>query len=376
MEHYFDNAATTKPCAEAAAAVMSCISTHYGNPSSLHRKGLEAQHEMEFARQQIAAALGCKAQEILFTSGATESTNLALRGAAAAYGRKRKKIIVSAVEHASVKETMAHLETQGFQIVAVPPDKNGIYHAADFLKEVDAETCLISMMLVNNENGARLPAEEVFRSAKRRDPEIITHCDAVQGFLKIPMKTRTLGADLISLSGHKVHALKGAGALYVRQGVRLRPVLYGSHQEKGLRPGTESVPLIAAFGAAAGVLFPTIEQRYQKVSQLREALIQGLQKMDGVIIRDIPGASPYVLNISLLGYRSEIVLHYLEQREIYISSGSACSKGASSGVLELFGAKPEEVDSALRISFCAENTEEDVAALLQGLQDAQRELMH
>lgn len=376
MEHYFDNAATTKPCAEAAAAVMSCISTHYGNPSSLHRKGLEAQHEMEFARQQIAAALGCKAQEILFTSGATESTNLALRGAAAAYGRKRKKIIVSAVEHASVKETMAHLETQGFQIVAVSPDKNGIYHAADFLKEVDAETCLISMMLVNNENGARLPAEEVFRSAKRRDPEIITHCDAVQGFLKIPMKTRTLGADLISLSGHKVHALKGAGALYVRQGVRLRPVLYGSHQEKGLRPGTESVPLIAAFGAAAGALFPTIEQRYQKVSQLREALIQGLQKMDGVIIRDISGASPYVLNISLLGYRSEIVLHYLEQREIYISSGSACSKGASSGVLELFGAKPEEVDSALRISFCAENTEEDVAALLQGLQDAQRELMH
>ena len=203
---------------------------------------------MEFARQQIAAALGCKAQEILFTSGATESTNLALRGAAAAYGRKRKKIIVSAVEHASVKETMAHLETQGFQIVAVPPDKNGIYHTADFLKEVDAETCLISMMLVNNENGARLPAEEVFRSAKRRDPEIITHCDAVQGFLKIPMKTRTLGADLISLSGHKVHALKGTGALYVRQGVRLRPVLYGSHQEKGLRPGTESVPLIAAFG--------------------------------------------------------------------------------------------------------------------------------
>ena len=190
------------------------------------------------------------------------------------------------------------------------------------------------------------------------------------------MKTRTLGADLISLSGHKVHALKGAGALYVRQGVRLRPVLYGSHQEKGLRPGTESVPLIAAFGAAAGALFPTIEQRYQKVSQLREALIQGLEKMDGVIIRDISGASPYVLNISLLGYRSEIVLHYLEQREIYISSGSACSKGASSGVLELFGAKPEEVDSALRISFCAENTEEDVAALLQGLQDAQRELMH
>lgn len=376
MEHYLDNAATTKPCAEAAAAVMSCISSHYGNPSSLHRKGLEAQHEMEYARNQLAGALGCKPQEIVFTSGATESTNLALCGAAAAYGRKRKKIITSAVEHASVKETMAHLETLGFQIVQVCPDGNGIYHAEDFLREADKDTCLISIMLVNNENGYRMPVEDVFRILKRRDPEIITHCDAVQGFLKIPFKTRTLCADLVSVSGHKVHALKGAGALYVRHGVRLKPVLFGSHQEKGLRPGTESVPLIAAFGAAAEKLASTTESRYTQVSALRSSLIAQLREMEDVVIREIPGASPYVLNFSLLGYRSEIVLHFLEQRGVFVSSGSACSKGASSGVLETFGAKPAEVDSALRISFCAENTEEDIAALVQGLKEAQKELMH
>lgn len=376
MEHYLDNAATTKPCAEAAAAVMSCISSHYGNPSSLHRKGLEAQHEVEYARNQVAGALGCMAQEIVFTSGATESTNLALCGAAAAYGRKRKKIITSAVEHASVRETMAHLETLGFTVVSVPPAEDGLYHAEDFLKEVDKDTCMVSIMLVNNENGYRMPVEEVFRTVKRRDPDIITHCDAVQGFLKVSFKPRTLCADLVSLSGHKVHALKGAGALYIRQGVRLKPVLYGSRQEKGLRPGTEGVPVIAAFGAAAEKLVLTMDERYDAVSGLRSSLIEQLKEMDGVIIRDLPSASPYVLNISLLGYRSEIVLHYLEQREVYISSGSACSKGASSGVLELFGAKPAEVDSALRISFCSDNTEEDIAALVQGLKDAQKDLMH
>ena len=376
MEHYLDNAATTKPCAEAAAAVMSCISSHYGNPSSLHRKGLEAQHEVEYARNQVAGALGCKAQEIVFTSGATESTNLALCGAAAAYGRKRKKIITSAVEHASVRETMAHLETLGFTVVSVPPAEDGLYHAEDFLKEVDKDTCMVSIMLVNNENGYRMPVEEVFRTVKRRDPDIITHCDAVQGFLKVSFKPRTLCADLVSLSGHKVHALKGAGALYIRQGVRLKPVLYGSRQEKGLRPGTEGVPVIAAFGAAAEKLVLTMDERYDAVSGLRSSLIEQLKEMDGVIIRDLPSASPYVLNISLLGYRSEIVLHYLEQREVYISSGSACSQGDRSGVLELFGAKPAEVDSALRISFCSDNTEEDIAALVQGLKDAQKDLMH
>lgn len=376
MEHYLDNAATTKPCAEAAAAVMRCISEHYGNPSSLHCKGLEAQHEVDAARWQIADALGCKPQELLFTSGATESNNLALRGAAAAYGRKRKKIVASAVEHASVKQTLAHLEAEGFTVVTVLPGEDGMYHAADFLAQVDKDTCLVSMLLVNNENGCRMPVEEVFRAVKRRDPQIVTHCDAVQGFLKIPFRARTLGADLISVSGHKVHGLKGVGALHVKQGIRLKPILFGGHQEKEIRPGTESVPLIAAFGAAVEKFTPTLMERYETVSHLHNRLIELLQSLNHIVVRDIPGASPYVLNLSLMGYRSEIVLHYLEKRGVFISSGSACSKGASSGVLEAFGAKPEEVDSALRISFCAENTEDDLIALVDGLRNAQQELMH
>lgn len=376
MEHYLDNAATTKPCAEAAAAMMRCVSMRYGNPSSLHHKGLEAQHEVDAARQSLANAMGCKPQELLFTSGATESNNLALRGAAVAYGRKRKKMIVSSVEHASVKQTLANLEAEGFTVVSISPRVDGLYHAEDFLSQIDKDTCLVSMMLVNNENGYRMPVEEVFRTVKRRDSEIITHCDAVQGFLKVPFRTRALDADLISVSGHKVHGIKGVGALYAKQGVRVKPILFGGHQEKGIRPGTESVPLIAAFGAAVDAMTPTLEARYETVSRLRSRLLELLQSLDNVVIRDIPGASPYVLNLSLLGYRSEIVLHYLEKRQIYVSSGSACSKGASSGVLEAFGANTEEVDSALRISLCAENTEEDLAALAEGLRDAQRELMH
>lgn len=376
MEHYLDNAATTCPCAEAAAAMMYCLSECWGNPSSLHRKGLEAEHIVKEARQAVADALGSQPAEILFTSGATESNNLALRGAAAAYGRKRKKIIVSGVEHASVRSTVQNLAENGFTVVTVLPGADGQFHAADFLKEVDENTCLISMMLINNENGYRLPVEEVFRGAKRRFPEVITHCDVVQGFLKVPFRVRALGADLISLSGHKVHGAKGVGALYIRQGIRVKPILFGGHQERGIRPGTESVPLIAAFGEAVRYHFPTLQERSAKVSHLKAALKAQLALMDGVVIRDYENASPYICNISLCGYRSEIVLHYLEQRGIYISSGSACSKGASSGVLEAFGARPEEVDSALRISFCAENTEEDVTALVQGLRDAQSELMH
>lgn len=376
MEHYLDNAATTRPCAEANAAMMHCLSECWGNPSSLHRKGLEAQHIVDEARRSIAGALGCKPQEIFFTSGATESNNLALRGIAAAYGRKRKKMIVSGVEHASIRSTVTHLEENGYTVVTVLPRADHLFHAADFLRELDDNTCLISMMLVNNENGYRLPVEEVFLAAKRQYPDVMTHCDAVQGFLKMPFRVRALGADLISLSGHKVHTAKGIGALYIRQGVRVKPILFGGHQEKEIRPGTEGVPLIAAFGEAVRYHLPTLSERSERVSLLKQLLMAKLSEMDGVVIRQYENASPYILNISLLGYRSEIVLHYLEKRGIYISSGSACSKGASSGVLEAFGAKPGEVDSALRISFCAENTEADVTALVEGLKDAQRELLH
>ena len=373
---YFDNAATTPVPKAVADAMYEVLTAHFGNPSSQYPIGVEMKKAVEGWRAVIAGALGCPAERLYFTSCGTESDNWAIQAALWQNRHRGRHIITTAVEHSAVLESCRWLESEGYQVTYLKPDSTGMVSARQVLDAVREDTVLVSMMLVNNENGCRLPVENVFRMVKRNDPEIITHCDAVQGFLKIPFKPRTLCADLVSVSGHKVHALKGVGALYIRHGVRVKPILCGSEQERGLRPGTESVPLIASFGAATEKLSLNIEERLERVSQLRSSLIAQLREMDGVIIRDIEGASPYVLNISLLGYRSEIVLHYLEQREVYVSSGSACSKGASSGVLELFGAKPAEVDSALRISFCAENTEEDIAALVQGLRDAQKELMH
>lgn len=232
MTVYLDNAATTKPCEEAIEAVVEAMKNNYGNPSSLHRKGLDAQLAVDSARKNLADALGCDAGCIYFTSGATESNNLALRGACSAYGKRKKRLVVSSVEHASVAETFDHLETTGFEVVRVSPDKNGEFHAEDFIDACDENTCLISMMYVNNETGYILPVSEVFSAVKRRFPEIITHCDCVQAFMKIPLKADSLKADLISVSGHKFHAVKGVGVLYVKKGVRILPIVTGGKQEK------------------------------------------------------------------------------------------------------------------------------------------------
>ncbi|MBQ8515835.1 MAG: cysteine desulfurase [Ruminococcus sp.] len=376
-EHYLDNAATTRPCKAAVAAMMRCFQENYGNPSSLHRMGLSAQQEMDKARRILAGALGCEMREILFTSCATESTNMALRSTAAAYGRKRKRIVTSAVEHASVKQTLSYLaENEGFEIVSVKPDENGCYRARDFLAALDENTCLITMMMVNNETGHILPVKEVFTAAKRKFPHIITHCDAVQAFMKYPVRPASLMADFVSLSGHKIHAAKGVGALYIKRGTKLRAMLLGGKQESGLRAGTESVPLIAGFGAAVEALSPTMESRFEYVKSLNLALRERLMERPGVKILSPEDGSPYVMSIIVPKLRSEILLHYLEQKGVYVSSGSACSKGAGSGVPETFGATREEADSILRVSFCDENTMEDVDALAQGIASGQREIMH
>lgn len=367
MAVYLDNAATTKPCAEAVEAAAAAMTVNYGNPSSLHRMGLEAQLAVDTARKSVADALGCDSGCIYFTSGATESNNLAIRGACAAYGRRKKKIVVSAVEHASVEETMDDLESKGFEVVRVSPDKDGVFRAADFFSACDESTCLISIMLVNNETGHILPVAETFAAVKRRFPDIITHCDCVQGFMKLPVKAASLGADLISVSGHKIHAVKGVGALYVKKGIRLVPVVTGGKQEKGLRSGTESVPLISAFGAAVDKLLPTISQRYNRAGELKKYLLGLLDNISGVTVNSPENGSPYVINISADGRRSEIMLHFLEQKEIYVSSGSACSKGAQSGVLSQFGINQKLADSAIRVSITAETTEDELKAFAEAL---------
>ncbi|MDO4862962.1 MAG: cysteine desulfurase family protein [Ruminococcus sp.] len=366
---YLDNAATTKPCPEAVQAALEAMTDNFGNPSSLHRAGLNAQLAMDKARKTIADSLGAAADNIIFTSGATESNNLALRGATAAYGRKRRKIVASAVEHASVEETLADLESKGFEVVRVSPRADGRFYAEDFVSACDEETVLLTMMYVNNETGYILPVKETFTAVKRRFKDIITHTDCVQAYMKLPVKANALGADLISLSGHKIHGVKGVGALYIRKGVRLIPVVTGGKQEKGIRSGTESVPLICAFGAAVEKLSPTISERYERVSALRARLTELLAAIEGVEVNSPADGSPYVVNISAAGKRSEIMLHYLESRGIYVSSGSACSKGQQSGVLGQFGITGKRADSALRISMTSETTEAEIEEFTRALAD-------
>lgn len=376
MAVYLDHAATTRPAGEVIEAITDCLTHHYGNPSSLHRVGLDAQLVMEDARKVIATAIGAQPQELLFTSGATEASNLALRGTAGTYGRRKKHIVSSAVEHSSVRSTLDALEEQGYQVTRVLPRADGRFYAEDFLSAVTEETFLVSMMYAENETGTLLPVAEVMRRVKKRRSDIVTHCDAVQAFMKLPVHVEDLHADLVSLSGHKIHGPKGVGALYVRRGIRLQPIVTGGKQERGIRPGTEPTPLIAGFGAAVKLMQPTISDRLSHVQMLHDQLILELRKMEGITLNSPEDGSPYIVNFSVQGIRSETMLHFLEEREIYVSSGSACSKGAKSGVLAAYGIPDDRADSAIRVSFSGETEPEMLEALLSAVRDGQRTLIH
>ena len=312
----------------------------------------------------------------MFTSGATESNHLAIRGAAYAYGRRKRRVITTTVEHASVRGAFDMLEAEGYEVIRVAPDADGILHAENIAAAVNEDTCLVSMMLVNNETGAILPVQQAFAQIKRAFPQVITHCDAVQGFMKLPVSPVKLNADLLTVSGHKVHACKGVGALYHKKGVRLIPLMKGGEQEGTMRPGTESVPLIVGFGAAVKELSGSISARAEYVSGLRSECIRQLSELEGITVNSPAEGSPYILSFSVRGLRSETMLHFLSDREIYVSSGSACSKGKQSGVLQQFGIKQDLADSTLRVSFCAENTEADITALCTALKAAQEQLVH
>ena len=366
---YLDNAATTKPCAEAVNAAVEAMTENFGNPSSLHRAGLDAQLAVDRARKLIADSLGADSETITFTSGATESNNLALRGICAAYGKRKRRIVASSVEHASVEETLAALEKQGFEVVRISPAEDGKFRGADFLAACDENTVLLTMMQVNNETGHILPVKETFSAVKRRFPDVITHTDCVQAYMKLPIRASALNADLISLSAHKIHGAKGVGALFIRKGVRVLPIVTGGQQEKGIRSGTESVPLICAFGAAVEELRPTIDERWERVAELKKHLIHRISAIEGVEVNSPEDGSPYVVNISAAGKRSEIMLHYLENKGIYVSSGSACSKGQQSGVLGQFGITGKRADSALRISMTAETTAEELDIFADALRE-------
>lgn len=369
MTAYLDNAATTKPCEEAVEACAKAMTENFGNPSSLHRMGVNAEIAVEEARKAVAAALVCQPERITFTSGATESNNTLILGAAENYGKRRKRIVISAIEHPSVEETVKYLEKQGFEAVRVKPDKTGEIDPDEFLAAVDYNTFLASCMMVNNETGAVNPIKKIFSQVKKKYPECITHCDAVQGFLKLPMKTADLYADLITVSGHKVHAPKGVGAMYIAKGIRIAPRSLGGGQEKGQRSGTEAVPAISAFGAAVRAQLPTISVAYSNAEELNGRLRRKLSALDYITVNsNAEEQSPYILNFSVNGIRSEIMLHYLEEREIYVSSGSACSKGAKSGVLTAMGLSDRITDTSLRVSFSRMSSCGEIERLVTALQ--------
>ncbi len=368
MPVYLDNASTTKPCAEAVEAVKHALTENYGNPSSLHRVGLYAQLAVDRARKITARSIGAGADSIIFTSGATESNNLAVRGACRAYGRKKKRIVCSSVEHPSVKKTVLDMEKEGFEVIFIKPSHGGRFEPKDFVQACNSETVLITMMYVNNETGYILPVEEVFGEVKKKFPEIITHSDCVQAYMKLPFTARKLNADLISLSGHKIEAVKGCGVLFVRDGVRLIPQMTGGNQERGLRSGTESVPLISAFGASVKKMSDDIDERLEKVNNLKSYLLEKISDIEGVQINSPDDGLPYIISISQ-PKRSEIMLHYLESKDIYVSSGSACSRGKQSGVAEQFGITGRRADGILRVSITADTKESEIDLFAEVLRE-------
>lgn len=355
-EIYLDNSATTKVCQAACQAAMTAMAVQYGNPASLHRKGFEAEQLMTKSRKSIASILGCDEQELYFTSGATESNNLALQGVAQAKKRRGNKIIISSIEHPSVENTADFLGSQGFDIVKIPPRADGKFHAVDFFDAVDDRTILVSVMLVNNETGLILPVQEIARAVKRKNKEVLVHTDAVQGFLKIPLKLKNSGIDLLSASGHKLYAPKGIGLLYMARGVKITPLFYGGGQQKGIRVGTDNPALIAAFSTACEVYQADAKAHDAHYRTLKSHLLQSVADIEAIEVNSPADSASHIVNLSVARLRSEVLLHHLETAGIYVSSGSACSKGAKSHVLTALGLPDARIDTALRISFSPETT--------------------
>ena len=375
MEIYLDNSATTRVCPEAAEAAMNAMLTDYGNPSSTHAKGRAALKLVMNARKQLAKALGCEAFELAFTSCGSESDNWALWSGADAVSRRGGHVISSTVEHDAVRKALDELERRGYEVTRLTPGGSGAVTPEQVAGAVRPDTILCSLMLVNNETGAVTDIKAVSKIVKAANPKALVHTDAVQGFLKLPFSAKTLGADLISVSGHKIHAPKGIGALYIRSGLRLRPLIVGGAQEDGRRAGTENVPYICAFGEAARIGFARAAEYQEHMRTLREHAIDRLRAENpGLVV--IGGGAPHILSVSLPGYKSEVLMNFLEAREIYVSRSSACKRGARSHVLEAMGLVPEVIDGAIRVGLSRYTTREEMDEFCSALRAARETLAH
>lgn len=375
MEIYLDNAATTRVCAEAADIAYKVMTDCYGNPSSTHTKGRDAKAYLDTARAQIASALGCSASEVYFTSCGSESDVWAITRGAESAARRGRHIISSAVEHDAVRKTLEELESRGFEVTYLSPEKDGSVSADTVKAALREDTILVTLMMVNNETGGITDIAAITKMLKGCGSKALLHTDAVQGFMKVPFSAKKLGADMISISGHKIHAPKGIGALYIKTGVKIKPLIRGGAQEGGMRAGTEAMPQIAAFGKAAEIAFSGMKDNCDTMASLR-ALAMSTICADIPEAQIIGGGAPHILSVSLPGWRSEVLMNFLEAEGIYVSRSSACKKGGRSHVLEAMRLPAQVIDGAIRVSFSRYNTEDDVLALCSALKRAHDTLAH
>lgn len=367
MEAYLDNSATTMPCKEAIEATEKVLRLTWGNPSSLHEKGIQAQEALEGAREAVSKKLGCKSEELIFTSGGTQGNNIAVFGAANARKRLGNKVITSSVEHPSVSKAFDRLEENGFEVVRLGVDRYGRVDLNELERELDEKTILVSVMAVNNELGTIEPIKEIAKIVKRNSGALF-HTDCVQAFGKLKLDFKSSGADLMTVSSHKIHGPKGVGALAVKEGVRLVSPSVGGGQERDIRPGTEPMPAIAGFGAAAEIIDE--KNGLARAQENRTKLLSLLGGLDGAVVNSPEDALPYIVNISLPGYRSETLLNFLSDNGVYISSGSACAKGHKSPVLTAVGLDGKIIDSSLRISMSPFTTGEEIEYFVKTLEMA------
>ncbi len=370
---YLDNSATTPPCKETVEAINESLTLNWGNPSSLYLLGINAESELNRCKEAISKNLGCRSDEIYFTSGGTEANNIAIRGAVYARAKRGNRIVTSIFEHPSVLQTIQQLESEGFEVIYLKPDSEGHIPNSEIATAITQNTIFVSLMLVNNEIGTIQSIAYAAECIRKVSSPALLHTDAVQGFGKLPIKPSALGVDLLSASGHKIHGPKGIGFLYIKKGTHITPTVFGGGQQDGIRPGTEPTPAIAGLYGAVAAL-PDTKAELSKIGELWRYARGKLSALECVRINSPDDCLPYILNISAIGFRSETLLHFLEERSIYVSSGSACSKGALSNTLSSLGLDKSIVDSAIRISFSRYSEKQDVDRLYDALSEATQKL--
>ncbi len=373
MEIYLDNAATTKPCGAAVEAITNALTENWGNPSAVHQRGLLAEKAMKLAREQVADALGCRSEQVFFTSGGTEGDNFAVFSVAQKYHKRGKHIITTAVEHHAVLNPIRHLEAQGFEVTYLVPGEDGTISRQQLLGALRKDTILVSIMMVNNETGAINDIASLAKLTHMKS-DAVFHTDAVQGFMKVPFRASSLGADIITVSSHKIQGPKGCGAVYVDKKLHLPPFMYGGGQEKNMRSGTENVPMILGFGAACREASNNLPEKLRHMEALKQRCLTLLgEKVPQAVVLGSHQA-PHIISLAVPGVRSQGLIGCLQEKKIYVSAGSACARGHRSHVMEAMNIAPELIDGSIRVSFCYDSTMEQVETFVVALAEAVEQL--